>query len=84
MFKYLGILIDSNLTWKQSISLISSKISKSLGILLRLRHFVPTDTFLNINRSLIQAYITYALLSYVLFVCLFYLIEQVEFSQLLS
>ena len=31
--KYLGILIDSNLTWKQHLLFISSKISKSLGII---------------------------------------------------
>ena len=30
--RYLSVLIDSNLTWKQHILFISSKISKSLGI----------------------------------------------------
>ena len=59
--KYLGVLIDSNLTWKQHILFISSKISKSLGIITRLRHFVPTDTLLSIYRSLIQPYITYGI-----------------------
>ena len=59
--KYLGVLIDSNLTWKQHILSISSKISKSLGIISRLRHFVPTDTLLSIYRSLIQPYITYGI-----------------------
>lgn len=59
--KYLGILIDSNLTWKQHISFISSKIRKSLGIISRLRHFVPNDTLLSIYRSLVQPYITYGI-----------------------
>ena len=59
--KYLGVLIDSNLTWKQHILFISSKISKSLGIISRLRHFVPTDTLLSIYRSLIQPYIIYGI-----------------------
>ena len=59
--KYLGVLIDSNLTWKQHILFISSKISKSLGMISRLRHFVPTDTLLSIYRSLIQPYITYGI-----------------------
>ena len=53
--------MDSILTWKQHILFMSSKISKSLGIVSRLRHFVPTDTFLSIYRSLIQAYITYGM-----------------------
>ena len=49
--KYLGILIISNLTWRQHILFTSSKISKSLNILSRLRHFVPTDTLLSIYQS---------------------------------
>ena len=38
---------------------ISSEISKSLGILSRLRHFVPQAELLNIYRSLIQPYLSY-------------------------
>ena len=56
--KYLEIIIDSNLPWKQHILFISLKTSKFLGILPRLRHFVPTDTLLGIYRSLILSHIT--------------------------
>ena len=56
--KYLEIIIDSNLPWKQHILFISLKTSKFLGILSRLRHFVPTDTLLSIYRSLILPHIT--------------------------
>ena len=54
--KYLEILIDS-------ISLGNNilKTSESLGILSRLRHFVPTDTLLSIYGSLILPYITYGI-----------------------
>ena len=38
---YLGILIDSKLTSKNHVSFISSEISKSHGILTRLRYFAP-------------------------------------------
>mgnify|MGYP000565591247 CR=1 FL=1 len=38
-----------------------SKISKSLGIVSRLRHFVPTDALLSIYQSFIQPYITYGI-----------------------
>ena len=34
--KYLGILIDSNLIWKYHISYITSKISKTIGVIARL------------------------------------------------
>ena len=42
--KYLGVLIDSHLSWRYHIEYISSKISKGVGIIARLRHFVPTST----------------------------------------
>ena len=38
--KYLGVIIDSTLTWKNHINNVSSKISKSIGLLYKIRHFV--------------------------------------------
>ena len=59
--KYLGVLIDSKLSWTHHITYISTKISKSVGILARLRHFVPSSTLLNIYRSLVQPYLSYGI-----------------------
>ena len=53
---YLGILLDSNLSWKFAL-----KISKIIGVIARLRHFVPLCTLLNIYRSLIFPYLSYGL-----------------------
>ena len=55
--KYLGILIDIILSWRFHIDHITLKISKTIGIISRLRHFVPFSTRLNIYRSLIHPYI---------------------------
>ena len=43
------------------ISTLSLKISKTIGILARLRHFVPTETLLMIYRSLIMPYLSYGI-----------------------
>ena len=59
--KYLGILIDSNLTWKYHISYLTSKISKTIGVIARLRHFVPSSTLLTLYRSLISPYLLYGI-----------------------
>ena len=59
--KHLGVLIDSKLSWTHHITYISTKISKSLIILARLRHFVPSSTLLNIYRSLVQPYLSYGI-----------------------
>ena len=53
--KYLGrILIDKNLTWKTHIDNIATKISKTVGLIAKLRHFVPFLTLLNVYQSLIM------------------------------
>ena len=41
--KYLGIMIDSDLSWKNHIDFICHKISKSIGIIAKLRHYIPSQ-----------------------------------------
>ena len=57
--KYLGVLIDSILSWKHHINFISSKISKTIGIISKIRHFVPRHIVIKIYQSLIYPYISY-------------------------
>ena len=59
--KYLGILLDINLSWKFHIEYVALKISKIIGVIARLRHFVPLCTLLNIYSSLIFPYLSYGL-----------------------
>ena len=40
---------------------VALKISKTIGVIARLRHFVPLCTLLNIYRSLIFPYLSYGL-----------------------
>ena len=50
--KYLGVLIDSTLSWKHQISNISKKISQSIGIMYKLRPFLPLKVMRNVYYSL--------------------------------
>ena len=59
--KYLGLLIDSSLTWKNHIDQIALKVSKTVGLLAKLRHFVPRITLINIYKSLILPHVSYGL-----------------------
>ena len=59
--KYLGVLLDSNLTWKHHISYVAAKISRNIGIIARLRHFSPFSTLLHIYHSLVSPYLYYGL-----------------------
>ena len=40
-FKFLGVIVDENITWKSHIIHISSKISKTLAILSLLKNTFP-------------------------------------------
>ena len=40
-FKFLGVIIDSNLTWSHHINHISNTLSRICGVLSRLKHYVP-------------------------------------------
>jgi hypothetical protein len=41
-FNYLGIIIDENLKWKVHVELIAKKVSKTIGILNRVKNYIPT------------------------------------------
>ena len=62
--KYLGVLIDENLSWRTHIVTVATKISKTIGTLSKLRHFVPSSVLVNIYNALITLYLTYGLISW--------------------
>lgn len=43
-FKYLGVLLDYTLSWKDHVEYIGNKISKRLGILSRAPQVLPKST----------------------------------------
>ena len=47
-FDFLGITLDKHLTWKPHIHKISNKISKTIGILNRIKTYLPQNAKLNI------------------------------------
>ena len=59
--KYLGVLIDEHLTWKEHISVISieDKISKNLGVLYRARRVLDSTALKNLYFSFIHSYLNY-------------------------
>ena len=59
--KYLGIMIDSDLSWKNHIDFICHKISKSIGIIAKLRHYIPRHLLLSIYHTLITPYLPYGI-----------------------
>ena len=58
--KYLGVIIDSHLNWKQHIFNISTKMSRYIGIMCKLRQFVKKNVLKNIYYSLLYPHLVYA------------------------
>ena len=59
--KFLGIILDKNLNFKEEISYISNKCSKSIGILFRLNSFLPTKILKTLYSSMILPYLNYGI-----------------------
>ena len=59
--KFLGVLIDNNLTWKYHIDHLCSKVSKNIGILRKLRGKLDTDTMTTLYYSFIYPYCHYCI-----------------------
>ena len=61
-FTFLGLTVDENISWKMHINKISSKIARTIGILSRLKRFLPKSVLIIIYNSLILPYLNYCLL----------------------
>ena len=57
--KYLGVLTDEHLTWKEHIAVIENKVSKNLGLLHRARRVLDRTALKNLYFSFIHSYLNY-------------------------
>ena len=62
--KYLGVMIDDCVSWKYHISYICSQISRNIGIISKLRHYLSIKQLKQIYYNLIYPYIAYAILAW--------------------
>ena len=53
-YKYLGVFFDKNLNWKKHIDHICEKVSKSCGILSKLRHCFELETLRKVYHAFIM------------------------------
>ena len=62
--KFLDVFIDKNVTWKDHINTISTKISKSTDILYRARSIIQRKHLNQLYLSFVHSYLSYANLSW--------------------
>jgi hypothetical protein len=57
--KFLGVYLDNNLTWDKHIQEISSKISRSIGVISKLSYKLPRHILFNLYNTMILPYLSY-------------------------
>ena len=60
--KFLGITIDENLTWKKHVDNFSKVCSRNIGVLSKVKSFLPANTMYTLYCSLVLPYLNYGLL----------------------
>ena len=54
--KFLGLAIDENLTWKKHIDGVTKKISCNIGVMNKIKHFIPERILYSLYCSLVLPY----------------------------
>ena len=63
-FDFLGVRISDNLTWTAHINELAIKIGKAIGILKRLKRFLPTSILLMIYNAIILSRLNFSILAW--------------------
>ena len=58
--KYLGVQIDQHLNWNEHIKIIIPKLSRAIGVLSKIRHYVPKFFLKTIYYSIFNSHLIYA------------------------
>ena len=57
--KFLGVLVDEKLKWAKHIKTVKSKMCRYVGIMYKIKHFLPLQARLQIFHSFVQSHISY-------------------------
>ena len=60
-FNFLGIVLDEFLTWQPHVKKVSARISRSLGVIKRVRTFLPIIALKSLYNALIVPHLNYGL-----------------------
>ena len=58
-FKFLGVIQDKHLSWKAHVEMVSNKVSKYCGILIKLENYLPLDILRTAYFSMIHSHLNY-------------------------
>ena len=59
--KFLGLLLDENLSWKHHLSELSKKLARTCGIFFKVRHLLPSNVLVSLYYSLFASFLQYGI-----------------------
>ena len=59
--KYLGLLLDSRLSWKFHINELAKKLSRAIGILYKIRAYTPKSIMISLYFAIFHSHLAYGL-----------------------
>jgi len=60
--KFLGVIIDECLTWKNHIDCVAKTIARNIGVMNKLKHFVPERILFTLYCTMVMPYLNYGIL----------------------
>ena len=57
--KFLGVIIDNKLTWKDHVAHVASKVSKGMGMIIKARNYLNRKGLLTLYYTFVYPYLTY-------------------------
>jgi len=60
---YLGVILDDKLNWKPQIEKLVTQLSKSCGMLVKLKHYTNISVLKSVYFALFHSYLTYSILT---------------------
>ena len=57
--KFLGVIIDNKLTWKDHVAHVASKVSRGMGVITKARNYLNRKGLLTLYYTFVYPYLTY-------------------------
>ena len=57
--RFLGVLLDSTLSWKLHISELSKQLERTAGLFYKIRHYAPQDILMLLYHAIVAPFLTY-------------------------
>ena len=57
--KFLGVVIDNKLSWKDHVTHVASKVSRGLGMIIKARNYLNTKGLITLYYTFVYPYLTY-------------------------